>query len=78
MVHRPTRLADIFAEMHRVHIEPKRLRMVHPYRDQEPTQVLIEGVLDGGSELRVMPPLIVYEQPGQYTAELLRIYGMES
>lgn len=77
MVHRPLRLAEIFAEMQRVRIEPKRMRMVHPYRNQEPTQVLIEGVLDGGSELRVMPPLIVYEKPGQYTEELLRIYGME-
>ena len=77
MVHRPLRLAEIFAEMQRVRIEPKKMRMVHPYRDQEPTQVLIEGVLHGGPELRVMPPLIVYERPGTYTKELLGIYGTE-
>ena len=78
LVHRPLRLPEIFSEMKRVHLEPKRLRMVHPYRDQEPAQVLIEGVLQGGPELRVMPPLIVYERPGVYTKELLRIYGMET
>lgn len=77
MVHRPLRLTEIFEEMRRVQIEPKRLRFVHPYADQEPTQVLIEGVRHGGSELRVLPPLIVYESPGVYTQELRQIYAVD-
>lgn len=77
LVHRPQRLAEIFEEMTRVGIEPKRLRTVHPYADSEPQQVLVEGVFRGGKELRVLPPLIVYEKPGVYTPEVLKIYGME-
>jgi len=76
MVHRPLRLPEIFEEMRRVKIEPKRMRLVHPHLDQEPAQVLVEGVLHGGPELRVMPPLVVYDEKGEYTAELRQIYDM--
>lgn len=77
MVHRPSRLSEIFEEMQRVHIEPKRMQLVHPYADKEPTQVLIEGVLQGGRELRVLPPLITYEAPGVYTQKMLEVYGQD-
>ena len=45
IVHRPFRLVEIFATMTRYHIEPKRMRLVHPYADKEPNMVLIEGCL---------------------------------
>lgn len=77
MVHRPQRLTEIFDEMLRVRIEPKRLQFVHPYADKEPTQVLVEGVLQGGRELRVQPPLITYEAPGVYTKQMLEVYGQD-
>ena len=77
MVHRPQRLVDIFEAMLACRIEPKRLQWVHPYADKEPTQVLIEGVLGGGRELRVTPPLITYEAPGVYTKPMLEVYGQD-
>ena len=56
-------------------IEPKRLRLVHPYADKEPTMVLIEGMKDAKSNLTIEKPLVVYEKPGVYTQEIYRIYG---
>ena len=44
MVHRPFRLAEILAGMSRHRLEPKRMRLVHPYADKEPNMVLVEGV----------------------------------
>lgn len=77
MVHRPQRLAEIFEEMQRVGIEPKGMQLVHPYIDKEPTQVLIEGVYQGGREMRIQPPLITYEAPGVYTKQMLEVYGQD-
>ena len=77
MVHRPQRLSEIFEEMQRVRIEPKGMLLVHPYIDKEPTQVLIEGVYQGGREMRIKPPLITYEAPGVYTKQMLEVYGQD-
>lgn len=77
MVHRPQRLAEIFAELQKAGLEPKRLQFVHPYIHKEPAQVLIEAVMQGGRELRVLPPLITYEAPGVYTKQMLEVYGQD-
>jgi len=74
MVHRPSRLAEIIAELRAVRLEPKRLRFVHPKRDHEANIVLIEALKDGKPELRLLPPLIVHEADGTYTQELLDVF----
>jgi tRNA1(Val) A37 N6-methylase TrmN6 len=74
MVHRPSRLADIIGTLRRHRLEPKRMRLVHPRREAEANIVLIETLKDGRPELRVEPPLIVYEPDGRYTDELLHIF----
>ena len=75
MVHRPARLAEIFAALHTCHLEPKRMQLVYPYVDKAPTMVLIEAVKGGGPQLNVEPPLIVYNADRSYTEQVLRIYG---
>lgn len=74
MVHRPFRLVEIFHTMTKYHIEPKRLRLVHPYLDKEPNMVLIEGVRDGKSRITIEPPLVVYGADRKYTQEILQLY----
>ena len=75
MVHRPRRLAEIISLMKEYRIEPKRLRMIHPFEDRDANMLLIEGVRGGKSMMVVEPPLIVYDEPGVYTEEIHRIYG---
>lgn len=76
MVHRPFRLAEIFAGMTACKIEPKRMRLVYPHIDKEPNMVLIEGLRDGRPRLTVEPPLIVFNEDGTYTEELREVYGL--
>lgn len=78
MVHRPGRLVEIFTVLRENRLEPKRLRMVHPFFDRAPTMVLVEAVKEAGAELRIEPPLVVYESEGVYTEEALRAYGATS
>ncbi|SHI02186.1 tRNA1(Val) (adenine(37)-N6)-methyltransferase [Clostridium grantii] len=77
MVHRPDRLVDIFTLMRKYKIEPKRVRMVHPNVNKAPNIVLIEAQRDGGSFLKWESPLFVYDEHGNYTEELTRIYGRD-
>ena len=75
MVHRPFRLSEIIVLMHDYRVEPKRMRLVHPFADKEPNMVLIEGVRGGKSRMTVEAPLVVYESQGKYTQEIYEIYG---
>ena len=75
MIHRPNRLVDIMCAMRKYKIEPKRMRFVHPSYDKVPNMVLIEGMRDGGEELKHLPPLYVYNQDGTYSDEIHKIYG---
>ena len=74
MVHRPFRLAEIFQTLQKHHMEPKRMRLIHPYLKKEPNMVLIEAVKDGNPMIKIEPPLIVYKSPGVYTKEILELY----
>ena len=64
LVHRPFRLAEIMDTLREFRLEPKRMRLVHPFADREANLVLIEAVRGGNQRITVEPPLIVYEQPG--------------
>ena len=75
MVHRPHRLIEIITVMKQYKMEPKRMCMVHPFKEKEANMVLIEAVKGGGSWLKVEAPIIVYKEPGVYTDEIYDIYG---
>lgn len=74
MVHRPFRLAEIMSLMVQYKIEPKRMRLVHPYIHKEPNMVLIEGLRGGNSRITVEPPLVIYTEDGTYTSEVKKLY----
>ena len=75
MIHRPYRIASIISLMREYEIEPKRMRLVYPYEKSEANLVLMEGSKGGGEEMKVMPPLVVYNEDGTYSKEIHEIYG---
>lgn len=75
MVHRPHRLIEIISELTKYKLEPKRMKLVHPFVDKEANMVLIEAVRGGRPMLKVEKPLIVYKEQGVYTDEIYDIYG---
>ena len=75
MIHRPSRLSEIFASMKQNRIEPKRIRFIHSYIYSKANLVLIEGLKGSGVWLDVEPPLAVYKKKNVYTDEVLKIYG---
>lgn len=75
MVHRPHRLIEIITALTSYKLEPKRMKMVHPYVNKEANMVLIEAVRGGRSMLKAEAPIIVYKEPGVYTDEIYDVYG---
>jgi len=75
-VHRPGRLLDIVTAMRANRLEPKRIRFVYPKEGKEANTLLIEGIKDGKPDLKILPPLFVYDQNGEYTEEVREmLYG---
>ena len=77
MVHRAERIVDIMYMLRKYRIEPKTIRFVHPKKEREPNLILIKCVKDGGSGLKIETPLIVYDDNGNYTDEIYKIYNKE-
>lgn len=75
MIHRPKRLIDITEALRHEKLEPKTIRFVHSKVGLEPSMVLIHAVYHGGSELKILPPLILQNEDGSETGELKKIYG---
>ncbi len=75
MVHRPFRLPEIMTVMVKYRLEPKRMRLVYPYADQEPNMMLIEGCRGGRPRMTVEKPLIIFREPNVYTDEVRDTYG---
>lgn len=75
MIHRASRIADVLHLMKVYRIEPKAIRMVHPSPYKAANLVLVEGVRGAAADLKVLEPLYVYDDDGNYSAEINRIYG---
>jgi tRNA1Val (adenine37-N6)-methyltransferase len=75
IIHLPERLAEVMAAMQQHNLEPKRLRFVHSNLQSEAKMVLIEAVKEGRPGVLVERPLYMYDPDGQYTDEMMEIYG---
>ena len=74
IVHRPDRLIDIITTMKKYRVEPKRIQFIHPKKDKEANILLIEGIKTGSSGVKILQPLIVYNEDNTYTEEFKRVY----
>ena len=74
MINRANRLADIIYYGRHIGLEPKIIRMIHPFEDREANLVLCHMKKNGGRELKVMEPLIVRNKDGNLTQEVNDMY----
>ncbi|MBP2242567.1 tRNA1(Val) A37 N6-methylase TrmN6 [Cytobacillus eiseniae] len=75
-VHRPGRLLDIVTIMRKYKLEPKKIQFVYPKKGKEANTLLIEATKDGHPDLKILPPLFVYNEENEYTEEVKEIlYG---
>jgi tRNA1Val (adenine37-N6)-methyltransferase len=70
-------LLNLFVLLRKYHLEPRKIRFIHSFRERPARLLLLEARKSAPAELKVLPPLIIYEKPGQYGAEILSWYGKE-
>jgi 16S rRNA (cytidine(1402)-2'-O)-methyltransferase len=75
MINRPERLADIVEYLRKYKLEPKEIKFVQPNINKAPNQVLVKAVKNGGRFLKIEKPIYIYDLEGNYTNEILEIYG---
>lgn len=75
MVHRTDRLIDIISSMKKNNIEPKRLKIIYPFKDSKSNMILIEGAKNGKPGLEIEKSLIVHNIDGAYTNEVLKVFN---
>lgn len=75
LVHRPDRLIEIINLMQKYDIEPKRVRFVYPKMGKNANILLIEGIKNGKTGLKVLSPLYVHNDDGSYVMEVRKMFG---
>ncbi|MCH4179410.1 MAG: methyltransferase [Megasphaera sp.] len=75
MIHIIERLTDILESMRKHDIEPKIIQMIYGHRHANAKIFLVEGIRGGNPGMEVLPPLIIHEADGNYSREVLRMYG---
>jgi len=65
------RLAELIFFLKKYHLEPKTIRLVYSYPGSEARLVLVSAVKNAGEEIRILPPLYIYQyKKGPYTEEV--------
>ena len=74
LVHRPERLSEIIVLMEKYNISPKRIQFIYPKEKTESNMIIIEGTKNGNNALKVLEPLIIHEENGEYRKEIENIF----
>lgn len=77
MVHRAERLVDIMCDLRKYRLEPKNVRFVHSKKEEKPNLILVKAIKYANPFLKIDKPLVIYDEEGKYTDEILKIYGRE-
>lgn len=70
IVHRPERLIEIITKMKENNLEPKKMRLIYPFKGENAHILLIEGYKNGKPGLKILDPLYVHNKDGSYTEEV--------
>ena len=78
MVHRAERIVDIMCIMRKYKIEPKEIRFVHSKLGEKPKLILVKGIKCANQYLKILDPLVIFKENGEYTDEIEKIYNRDN
>ena len=70
MVHRTQRFVEIIDSFRKYGIEPKRVQFIYPKKNKDSDLFLIEGIKNGKSGIKLLSPLVIHDDNGEYTDEV--------
>ena len=75
IIHRPERIVDICNLFRKYSLEPKEIRLVFSNKDKPPKMLLVKAVKNAKEFLKFRENLYIYDENGNYTNEILKIYN---
>jgi len=75
IVHRTDRLIEIIEQFSKYNIEPKKIQLIYPKKNEPSNIVLIEGRKNGNKGLKVLPPIIAHNEDGSYSDEVVEYFS---
>lgn len=76
IVHKPERMPDIIQKMRENKIEPKEIKTVYSNKKTEASLILIKGIKGANKFFKILEPIYIYEENGEYTKEIKEIYNI--
>jgi tRNA1Val (adenine37-N6)-methyltransferase len=70
------RLIHLCSSLRSNSLEPKTLRFIHSRTEEEAKLVWVEARKGGREDVKVLPPLIIYQSQGRYTEEMEKIFSL--
>ena len=64
--------------MQKYNIEPKKIQLCYPKKGKNANILLIEGVKNGKSGLKIEPAMIVHNDDGIYNDEIRKMFGSDN
>ena len=74
MVHRPDRVIEIIETRKKNNIEPKKIQFIYPKENSECNAILIEGKKNGKPGLKILKPVYVHDEDGNYKEDIKKIF----
>ena len=74
LIHRTPRLDEIINTLEKYSLSVKELRFIYPREGRDSNLFLLRAVKNGGRDMKVSPPLYVYDSEGNYTEDVLKMY----
>lgn len=76
IVHKPERMPDIIQKMRENKTEPKEIKTVYSNKKTEASLILIKGIKGANKFFKILEPVYIYEENGEYTKEIKEIYNI--
>ena len=67
MVHRAERSAEVLSAMRDYRLAPEKIVFVHSFQDKDAALILVSGIKEGRNNVRILPPVVLYDRPGEYS-----------
>ena len=74
LVHRPDRLSEIVELMNKYNLSLKKIQFIYPKDNTESNMVLIEATKNGNNSLKVLEPLIIHNENGDYKENIKEMF----
>lgn len=74
LVHRPDRLSEIIELMNKYNLSLKKIQFIYPKDNTESNMVLIEATKNGNNSLKVLEPLIIHNENGDYKGNIKEMF----